>query len=257
MKKRTNQSRTLECQNLAVAVDGKPILRGVNLSLRTGELNALMGPNGSGKSTLALTLMGHPRYQVTGGRILLDGADIATWTPEQRAAAGLFLSFQYPQEVAGVPFAQFLRTAYHAVHRPKHPVTFQAFHEQLLSSAGTLNFPEAMLSRSVNEGFSGGEKKRAEVFQMDVLGPAFAILDEPDSGLDIDSLKTVAAAINRFRSPATGLLLITHYPRMLEYLRPDRVHVFGGGRVVRSGGPELALELERTGYEAADAKTTV
>ncbi len=240
---------SLECRNLQVSVDGKPILRGVNLVIRSGEVHALMGPNGSGKSTLALTLMGHPRYQITGGQILLDGQDITAWTPEQRAQAGLFLSFQYPQEVAGVPFAQFLRTAFHAIHRPTTPISFADFHTELQHQAQALKFSPELLGRSVNEGFSGGEKKRAEVFQLRVLKPRFAVLDEPDSGLDIDALQSVAAAIAEVRGPETGFLIVTHYQRLLNFLKPDIVHVFVGGRVVQTGGPELSASLERTGYE--------
>lgn len=247
----------LEIQNLSVAVEGKPILQSLDLVVRPGEIHALMGPNGSGKSTLALTLMGHPHYQVTAGQILLDDQDVTGWTPEKRCQAGLFLSFQYPQEVSGVPLAQFLRTAYHAIHRPANPVPFQTFHERLTQSAQALKFSKELLSRSVNEGFSGGEKKRAEVFQLAVLEPTIAILDEPDSGLDIDALKIVAAAIHRYRSPSRGFLIITHYPRLLTFLKPDTVHVLVGGRLVRSGGPELAVELERTGYRAVTAKETV
>ncbi len=240
----------LECKNLVVSVDGKSILKGVNLVLHSGEFHALMGPNGSGKSTLAMTLMGHPRYHVTGGQILLDGEDMTGWLTERRAQAGLFLSFQYPQEVAGVPFAQFLRTAYHAVHHPAAPVPFSVFHERLTASAQALKFGSDVLGRSVNEGFSGGEKKRAEILQLNVLQPTFAILDEPDSGLDIDALKTVSQALQSARTTERGFLVITHYPRMLQYLKPDVVHVFMDGRVVRSGGPEIATALEASGYEA-------
>lgn len=239
----------LEIRDLRTSIDGKPILNGVSLAIQPGELHALMGPNGSGKSTLALTLTGHPRYQVTGGQILLDGKDVTALPPEQRARAGLFLSFQYPQEISGVPFAQFLRAAYHASKRPQQPVPFGQFHERLTNAAGRVAFQEELLVRSVNEGFSGGEKKRAEVFQMLVLEPRYIILDEPDSGLDIDALKTVAHAIQEYRSPDRAFLVITHYPRLLQFLQPDRVHVFTSGRLVSSGGPELARELERTGYD--------
>lgn len=244
---------TLECRNLAVSVDGKSILKGVNLILRSGEFHALMGPNGSGKSTLAMTLMGHPRYSVTGGQILLNNEDITAWLPERRAQAGLFLSFQYPQEIPGVPYAQFLRTAYHAVHHPAVPLPFSEFQERLISGAHALKFGDEVLARSVNEGFSGGEKKRAEILQLNILQPKFAILDEPDSGLDIDALKTVSEALQQARTAERGFLVITHYPRMLQYLKPDAVHVFVRGRVVRSGGADIATELEKSGYDAFNA----
>lgn len=239
----------LEMTNLHVSIDGQPILKGVNLTVEPGELHALMGPNGSGKSTLAMTLMGHPRYKITGGEIRLNGQVINAWTPEKRAQAGMFLSFQYPSEVSGVPFAQFLRTAFHAARQPKQPVPFATFQERLTTGASAVKFGDALLERSVNEGFSGGEKKRAEVFQLRVLEPELAILDEPDSGLDIDALKTVASALQQYRNAQRGFLVVTHYQRILQYLKPDRVHVFMDGRVVRSGGPELAVQLEAQGYE--------
>lgn len=239
----------LEIQQLKTCVEGKEILRGVSLTVKPGELHALMGPNGSGKSTLALTLLGHPRCQVTGGQIRVDGQDLTQAPPEQRARAGLFLSFQYPQELAGVPFAQFTRQAYHAARQPKQPVPFGEFNDRLTRAAKQVAFKDELVLRSVNEGFSGGEKKRAEIFQMLVLEPKYVILDEPDSGLDIDALKTVAQAIQSFRSSDRGFLVITHYPRLLQFLKPEHVHVFTGGRIVRSGGPALATELEQTGYD--------
>lgn len=238
----------LTIKNLHVSVDNTPILKGVSLTIRPGELHALMGPNGSGKSTLALVLMGHPRYQITKGEILLDGEDIRTWTPEQRAQAGLFLSQQHPPEIPGVTFGQFLRTAYHAIHKPTKPVPFLEFSKRLTDAAAAVNLPETVLERGINEGFSGGEKKRAEILQLRVLEPSIVVLDEPDSGLDLDAIKTVSQAIAGVRTPERSFLIVTHNPAILPYLKPDAVHVFGNGKILRSGDASVAEELARSGF---------
>ena len=238
----------LVVDNLHVAVEGKPILKGLTLTVSASETHALMGPNGSGKSTLSFCLMGHPKYEVTAGRILYQGEDIAALSPDKRAQRGIFLAFQYPTAIPGVTIANFLRAAIRGV-RGGVDVPVKEFRQTVKTQLKTLGIPDAFMNRYVNDGFSGGEKKRLEILQMAVLNPALAVLDETDSGLDIDALKTVAAGINALRGPQRGILLITHYQRLLNYVKPDRVHVLVDGRLVRSGGPELALELEAKGYE--------
>ena len=236
----------LKIEGLMAEVEGKPILNGIDLEVPTGELHAIMGPNGSGKSTLSYVLAGREGYEVTGGSATLDGLDILAMEPEERAAAGLFLAFQYPVELPGVGNANFLRTALNALRRAKGEKELDAM--QFLKLARerlrALHMPEDMLKRGVNVGFSGGEKKRNEILQMALLDPRMAVLDETDSGLDIDALRIVADGVNAMRGPAFTALVITHYQRLLDYIVPDRVHVLVGGRIVRSGGPELAKELE-------------
>ncbi|MCI0673595.1 MAG: Fe-S cluster assembly ATPase SufC [Myxococcaceae bacterium] len=240
----------LRISNLHARVEGKDILRGVELTVPTGEVHALMGPNGSGKSTLAKVLAGREGYEVTRGEVLLDGVPLLGLTPEARAAAGVFLAFQEPVEIPGVGNLHFLRTALNAQRRGRGEEELDAMDFLLLARARMrdVQLEPAILERGVNEGFSGGEKKRNEVFQMAVLEPRLAILDETDSGLDIDALEVVARGINALRAPHRSMLLITHYPRLLERVVPDRVHVMLGGRIVRSGGPGLAHQLEREGY---------
>jgi Fe-S cluster assembly ATP-binding protein len=243
----------LEIRDLQVAVklsDGsrKPILAGVNLTVRTGETHAIMGPNGSGKSTLAYSIAGHPKYEVTGGSVTLDGHDVLAMTVDERARAGLFLAMQYPVEVPGVSVANFLRTAKTAIdgEAPK----LRTWAAELKGAMEHLGMDPAFAQRNVNEGFSGGEKKRHEIVQLELLKPKIAILDETDSGLDIDALRVVSEGVNRIREKGeTGVLLITHYTRILRYVRPDFVHVFVGGRIVEEGGAELAERLEAEGYE--------
>ncbi len=240
----------LEIRNLSATVDGKDILRGIDLTVPTGEVHAIMGPNGSGKSTLAYVLAGREGYAVTGGTATFDGHDLLAMEPEERATSGLFLAFQYPVELPGVGNANFLRTALNAVRRARGESELDAVQFLKLSRAETkrLSMPDDMLKRNVNVGFSGGEKKRNEVLQMALLRPKLAILDETDSGLDIDALKIVADGVNTLRGPGFSALVITHYQRLLEHIVPDRVHVLAAGRIVRSGGPELAHELEAKGY---------
>jgi Fe-S cluster assembly ATP-binding protein len=238
----------LVVQGLHVEVAGKEILKGVDLSVKSGELTALMGPNGSGKSTLAYALMGHPKYKVTKGTALLDGKDLLKMPVEQRSRAGLFLGFQYPQEVSGLSLAKFLWTAYMQRHTAQDADT-AGFDRDLKTHLSFLEMDEALLKRSLNEGFSGGEKKRVEVLQMATLRPVFAILDEPDSGLDIDAVKAVGETVAKLHRPDAGILVITHYQRILKYLKPDRVHVMVDGVVALSGGRELAEELEAKGYD--------
>jgi Fe-S cluster assembly ATP-binding protein len=237
----------LEIRDLRGSVEGKPILKGVTLTVRGGEVHAIMGPNGSGKSTLANTLMGHPRYEVTGGDVLFLGESILDKSPDERARMGLFLAFQYPVEVPGVTVANFLRQA--LKHVTGREVPFAEFRQKLLDKMAMLEMDAAMAGRYLNEGFSGGEKKRNEILQMAMLEPKMAILDETDSGLDIDALKVVADGVNRLRGPRIGVLVITHYQRILRYIQPDFVHVMMDGRIVRSGGKELAELLEEKGYE--------
>jgi Fe-S cluster assembly ATP-binding protein len=239
---------TLEIRDLHVAVEDKEILRGVDLTVRAGETHAIMGPNGSGKSTLAYAIAGHPKYDVTGGEVLLDGESVLDMTVDERARAGLFLAMQYPVEVPGVSVSNFLRTAVTAV-RGEAP-KLRDFSKEMRGAMAELQIDPAFAQRNLNEGFSGGEKKRHEILQLEMLKPKVAVLDETDSGLDIDALKVVSEGVNRFREGGeTGVLLITHYTRILRYVQPDFVHVFAGGRVVEEGGPELADLLESEGYE--------
>jgi len=242
----------LEIKNLHATVGGKEILRGINLSVAAGEVHAIMGPNGSGKSTLAYVMTGREGYEVTEGEILFKGRDILAMSPEERAGEGLFLAFQYPVEIPGVPNTTFLKEALNATRRYRGEAPLDAMESLRLvrKKMKELGITEELLKRPVNTGFSGGEKKRNEVLQMAVLEPALAVLDETDSGLDIDALKTVADGVNALRGPDRSMLVITHYQRLLDYIVPDHVHVLAHGRVVRSGGKELALELERDGYAA-------
>jgi Fe-S cluster assembly ATP-binding protein len=250
-----NGSKTLEIRGLEVEVEGKRILRGVDLTVRQGEVHALMGPNGSGKSTLAGVIMGRPGYKIVEGDVLLDGESIVKLTPDKRAQRGLFLAFQYPVEVPGVSVVNFLRSAYAAIKNPDGDESKQmsalAFRKYMKEKMALVGVDDDMVRRYVNQGFSGGEKKRMETLQLAVLEPEMAILDETDSGLDIDALKAVAGGIEQLRGPDLGLLLITHYQRILNYVTPDHVHVLMAGRIVKSGGPELAHELEEKGYEGA------
>ena len=245
----------LEIKGLTAEIDGKPILKGIDLVVPPGEVHAIMGPNGSGKSTLSYVLSGRDGYEVTGGTATLNGQDLLAMEPEERAAAGVFLAFQYPVELPGVGNATFLRTALNAIRRAKGEAELDAM--QFLKLARermkALSMNDEMLKRGVNVGFSGGEKKRNEILQMALLQPQLAILDETDSGLDIDALKIVADGVNAMRGPNFSALVITHYQRLLDYIVPDRVHVLMGGRIVRSGGPELAKELEAQGYGAIQA----
>jgi Fe-S cluster assembly ATP-binding protein len=243
----TIKTATLEVRDLHVTVDGNTILNGIDLTVRQGETHALMGPNGSGKSTLSNVIMGRPGYEITAGTVDFDGEDITALTPDERAKRGLFLAMQYPTEVPGVSVVNFLRTAYQAVKGEQ--VSALAFRKHMKEQMDRLGIDDAMVNRYVNQGFSGGEKKRNEVLQLAVLEPRIAILDETDSGLDIDSLKLVAQGVDELVGPELGVLLITHYQRILNYITPDRVHVMMRGRIVRSGGPELAHELEEKGYE--------
>src|SRR3989440_4697293 len=238
---------TLEIRDLHASVEGKEILKGIDLTVRQGEIPALMGPKRSGKPTLANVLRGRPGYQVTKGEVRFKGEDVLRLTPDQRAQRGLFLAFQYPTEVPGVSVVNFLRTAYKAVKGEE--TSALAFRKHMKEKMQLLGVEDAMVNRYVNQGFSGGEKKRNEVLQLAVLEPEIAILDETDSGLDIDSLREVATGISQLAGPGLGVLVITHYQRILNYITPDRVHVMMNGRIVKSGGPEIAHELEAKGYE--------
>lgn len=241
----------LDIKNLHASVDGKDILKGIDLTVNAGEVHAIMGPNGSGKSTLAQVLAGHPSYEVTGGTVMYDGKDLLDMEPEERAQAGVFLAFQYPVEIPGVSNAYFLRTAYNEVRKARglpeaDPLEFLDIMEERLR---VVDMDQEMLNRSVNTGFSGGEKKRNEILQMAVLQPTLAILDETDSGLDIDALRIVAEGVNKLKRPDNATIVVTHYQRLLNHIVPDYVHVLAGGRIVKSGGKELALELEAKGYD--------
>jgi Fe-S cluster assembly ATP-binding protein len=240
----------LEIKDLRVKAEDKDILKGLNLSVNPGEVHAIMGPNGSGKSTLARILSGHPGYEATGGTVTYDGKDLLDMEPEERACEGVFMAFQYPVEIPGVNNQYFLKAALNAVRKYKGQPELDAieFIQLVKEKAKLLEMDQAMLNRAVNEGFSGGEKKRNEIFQMAVLEPKLAILDETDSGLDIDALRVVANGVNALRSPDRAIIVVTHYQRLLDYIVPDFVHVLSGGRIVRSGGKELALELEDKGY---------
>ena len=240
----------LNIHNLHVRVGGKPILQGIDLSVNAGEVHAIMGPNGSGKSTLARALSGHPDYQVTEGEVSYEGRDLLAMDPEERAREGVFMAFQYPVEIPGVNNAYFLKAALNAIrkHRGQEELDAIEFMALMREKATLLEIDPGMLSRSVNEGFSGGEKKRNEIFQMAILEPRLAILDETDSGLDIDALKQVAQGVNALRSAERGFLVITHYQRLLDYIEPDFVHVLADGRIVESGDKTLALKLEAQGY---------
>ncbi len=241
----------LEISNLTATAGDTDILKGVNLTVNAGEVHAIMGPNGSGKSTLAQVLAGHPSYEVTGGTVLFEGEDLLELDPEVRAHRGLFLAFQYPVEIPGVSNAYFLRSAYNAmrVARGGEEVDPMEFLDVMEEKLKIVDMDDAMLSRSVNMGFSGGEKKRNEILQMAVLEPKLAILDETDSGLDIDALRVVAEGVNKLRRPDNATIVVTHYQRLLNYIVPDFVHVLAGGRIIRSGGKELAMELEEKGYD--------
>jgi Fe-S cluster assembly ATP-binding protein len=236
-----------QIENLHVAVEGKKVLNGVNLTIHRGEVHAIMGRNGTGKTTLAYTLMGHPKYEVLQGRILLDGEDLTALKPEERARKRLFLAFQYPVAIPGVTVASFLRASLKAVRGSElEPSKFRALIKEELSHLG---ISEKFMTRALNEGFSGGEKKRLETLQLRLLQPKMAVLDETDSGLDIDALRVVSENLQSYRGSGRGMLVITHYQRMLNYIKPDFVHVFGSGRILQSGGAELALKLEEQGYE--------
>ena len=246
----------LQINNLSATVADKPILKGLSLTVNAGEIHAIMGPNGAGKSTLAYVLGGRPGYEVTGGTATLGDTDLLALEPHERAAAGLFLGFQYPVEIPGVSFVQFLRESLNAQRRARGepPLSGGEFLKLAREKAALLRMDMDMLKRPVNVGFSGGEKKRAEMVQMGILDPSFAVLDETDSGLDIDALRIVGEGINAImRRPDKGVLLITHYQRLLEYVQPHFVHVLAGGRIVKTGGPELAHQLEEEGYEAVAA----
>lgn len=241
----------LDIQNLHVAVGGAEILKGLSLQIPAGEVHAVMGPNGAGKSTLSYALAGRPGYEASAGSVTLGGADLLALAPEERAARGVFLSFQYPVEIPGVPAMTFLKTALNAQRKARGAAELGAgeFLKLVRSKAEQLRIPQDMLKRALNVGFSGGEKKRFEILQMLVLEPRFAILDETDSGLDIDALRIVSEGVNALRAPDRSMLVITHYQRLLDHIRPDRVHVLAGGRIAASGGPGLALKLEEEGYD--------
>jgi len=244
---------SLEIKNLYVKVEDQQILNGINLVVPQGQVHAIMGPNGAGKSTLAYTLMGHPRYQIESGEIMLNGQSLISMAPEERSCLGLFLAFQYPVAIPGVTVANFLRTAMNAHRKAKNPedkgISIPEFRRLLTEKMDFLEMDHAMAGRYLNDGFSGGEKKRVEILQMAMLEPGMAILDETDSGLDIDALRIVAEGINSLKNEHLGILVITHYQRMLNYLKPDVVHVMVDGKILQSGGPELALKLEEEGYE--------
>jgi len=241
----------LQIRNLHAAIADKEILKGINLEVKKGEIHAIMGPNGSGKSTLSSVLVGNPNYEVTEGEVLFEGQDLLELEPEERAHLGLFMSFQYPVEIPGVSMVNFMRAALNEKRKVQglDPIPAAEFLKLMKQKRELVELDNKLASRSVNEGFSGGEKKRNEIFQMAMLEPKLAILDETDSGLDIDALRIVAKGVNELRSPENATIVITHYQRLLDYIRPDYVHVLYKGRIVRSGGPELALELEEKGYD--------
>jgi Fe-S cluster assembly ATP-binding protein len=240
----------LDIKNLQVRAEGKEILKGIDLHVDAGEVHAIMGPNGSGKSTLARVIAGHPEYEVTGGAIQYEGRDLLAMDPDERAREGVFMAFQYPVEIAGVNNAYFLKAALNAKrkHHGEPELDAMEFMQLIQEKSTLLDINQSMLQRAVNEGFSGGEKKRNEIFQMALLEPKLAVLDETDSGLDIDALKIVAQGVNAMRGPDRAIVVVTHYQRLLDYIVPDHVHVLSAGRIVKSGGKELALELEQKGY---------
>jgi Fe-S cluster assembly ATP-binding protein len=240
----------LEIKNLQVKAEGKQILKGIDLVVKAGEVHAIMGPNGSGKSTLARALAGHPEYEVTGGEVRYEGRDLLEMDPDERAREGVFMAFQYPVEIAGVNNAYFLKAAVNArrKHHGEPELDAMEFMQLIKEKSKLLDIDQTMLSRAVNEGFSGGEKKRNEIFQLALLEPKLSILDETDSGLDIDALKVVSNGVNAMRRADRAFVVVTHYQRLLDYIVPDHVHVLSGGRIVKSGGKELALELEKKGY---------
>jgi Fe-S cluster assembly ATP-binding protein len=245
----------LDIKNLQVKAEGKEILKGIDLHVKAGEVHAIMGPNGSGKSTLARVIAGHPEYEVTGGEIRYEGHDLLEMAPDERAREGVFMAFQYPVEIAGVNNAYFLKAAVNALrkHRGEPELDAMEFMQLIQEKSKLLEINQSMLQRAVNEGFSGGEKKRNEIFQMALLEPKLAVLDETDSGLDIDALKVVAQGVNAMRGPDRAIVVVTHYQRLLDYIVPDHVHVLSAGRIVKSGGKELALELEQKGYGWIDS----
>src|SRR5262245_45298638 len=251
--RRRHHLALLEMKDLHVALeDGTPIVKGVNLKVDANEVHAIMGPNGSGKSTLAYAIAGHPAYEITSGRILLDGEDLTEAEADERAQRGLFLAFQYPHAIPGVTVTNFLRTAINAIRKARagddDPIPIPQFRDELFAQMDRLKVSRELASRYLNDGFSGGEKKRVEILQMAMLKPRIAVLDETDSGLDIDALKVVAGGVGELVGPEMGALVITHYQRILNYIEPDFVHVFVGGKIVEEGGPELAHKLEREGY---------
>ena len=249
----------LEIKNLQVKVEGKEILKGIDLAVNAGEVHAIMGPNGSGKSTLARALSGHPEYEVPGGGVLYEGKDLLDMDPDERARAGVFMAFQYPVEIAGVNNAYFLKAAVNAKRKHLGQPEYDAmeFMQLIKEKSKLLQIDQSMLSRAVNEGFSGGEKKRNEIFQMALLEPKLAVLDETDSGLDIDALKIVSDGVNRLRSSDRAMVVITHYQRLLDHIVPDVVHVLSAGRIVKTGRKELALELEASGYAQFQAEAAL
>lgn len=249
--KRLNMSNLLQIKNLHAIVEGKEILKGIDLEVNKGEIHAIMGPNGSGKSTLASVLVGNPKFEVTRGSIIFNGKDILDMSPEDRAREGLFLSFQYPVEIPGVSMVNFMRAAVNEQrkYRGEEPISANDFLKLMREKRELLGMDSQLVSRSVNEGFSGGEKKRNEIFQMAMLNPLLSILDETDSGLDIDALRIVAAGVNKLHTPDNATIVITHYQRLLDYIKPDVVHVLYKGKIIKTDGPELALELEKKGYD--------
>ncbi len=247
----------LEIKNLHASINGKEILKGIDLTVKTGEVHAIMGPNGSGKSTLSSVLVGNPAFEVTRGSVTFDGKDLLALSPEDRSHEGLFLSFQYPVEIPGVSMVNFMRTAVNEKRKylGLEPLSASEFLKLMREKRAIVELDNKLANRSVNEGFSGGEKKRNEIFQMAMLEPKLSILDETDSGLDIDALRIVAEGVNKLKTPQTSCIVITHYQRLLDYIKPDIVHVLYDGRIVKTAGPELALELEERGYDWIKAET--